>query len=74
MNRSGLANLVCCFHAVVVPAQVIAVKAGKLVDAEAATALKDQIILIRDRKIEAAGHSLPVPALIYPAEPAAFLS
>lgn len=43
-------------------AQVIAVKAGKLVDPESPRVLKDQIILIRDGKIEAVGHNLPIPA------------
>jgi imidazolonepropionase-like amidohydrolase len=42
--------------------QVVAVKAGKLIDPESASVLKDQIILIRDGKIEAVGHSLSVPA------------
>jgi len=42
--------------------QVVAVKAGKLVDPESATVLKDQIIVIRDGKVEAVGHNLPIPA------------
>jgi imidazolonepropionase-like amidohydrolase len=47
---------------VLLSAQVIAVKAGKLVDPEAATVLKDQLILIRDGKIAALGHNLAIPA------------
>ena len=43
-------------------AQILAVKAGKLVDPESASVLKDQVILIRDGKIEAVGHNLPIPA------------
>jgi imidazolonepropionase-like amidohydrolase len=43
-------------------AQVIAVKVGVLVDPESATVLKDQVILIRDGKVEAVGHNLPIPA------------
>jgi len=42
-------------------AQVVVVKAGKLIDPEAATVLKDQLILIHDEKIEAVGHDLPIP-------------
>ena len=51
MNRSCLVSLFLSLYAAVVPAQVIAVKASKLVDPEAATVLKDQVILIRDGKI-----------------------
>ena len=43
-------------------AQVLAVKAGKLIDPEAGNVLKDQIIVIRDGKIEAVGHNLAIPA------------
>jgi imidazolonepropionase-like amidohydrolase len=43
-------------------AQVIAVKVGKLVDPEAGAVVKDQVVLIRDGKIEAVGHNLPIPA------------
>ena len=46
----------------VLSAQVLAVKAGKLIDPETATVLKDQIILIRDGKIESVGHNLSIPA------------
>ena len=34
-------------------AQVTAIKAGRLVDPQAGTVLNDQIILIRDNKVEA---------------------
>ena len=44
------------------PAQVIAVRAGRLIDSETAAVLKDQIILIRDGRIEAVGHDLTIPA------------
>ncbi len=50
--------LVC---SALLPAQVVVVKAGKLIDPEAATVLKDQIILIHGEKIEAVGHDLPIP-------------
>jgi len=46
----------------IMPAQVIAVRAGRLIDSETAAVLKDQIILIRDGRIEAVGHDLTIPA------------
>ncbi len=42
--------------------EVIAVKAGKLVDPDAGAVRSDQIILIRDNKIEAVGKNLAIPA------------
>jgi imidazolonepropionase-like amidohydrolase len=42
-------------------AQVTAVKAGKLVDTESGTVLTNQIILIRDGKIDAVGPNLSIP-------------
>src|SRR6516165_7722481 len=61
MIRNALVRFCLSLYAAVVPAQVIAVKAGKLIDPEAGTVLKDQVILIRDGKIQAVGHSQPVP-------------
>ena len=43
-------------------AQVTAIRAGRLIDPDSATVLIDQIILIRDNKIEAVGKDLPIPA------------
>src|SRR5579872_4874738 len=43
-------------------AQTIAVKAGTLIDPEAGITLKDQVILVRDGKIDAVGHNLSIPA------------
>src|ERR1700681_1389513 len=43
-------------------AQVTAIKAGRLVDPQAATVLSDEIILIRDNKIEQVGQRLAIPA------------
>ena len=43
-------------------AQVTAIKAGRLVDPQAGTVLNDQIILIRDNKIEQVGKGLAIPA------------
>jgi imidazolonepropionase-like amidohydrolase len=42
-------------------AQVTAIKAGRLVDPDAGNVLTDQVILIRDNKIEAVGKGLPIP-------------
>jgi imidazolonepropionase-like amidohydrolase len=42
-------------------AQVIAIKAGRLIDPDTGTALADQIILIRANKIEAVGRGLAIP-------------
>ena len=43
-------------------AQVTAIKAGRLVDPQAGTVLNDQVILIRDNKIEQVGKGLAIPA------------
>ena len=43
-------------------AQVTAVKAGRLVDPDGGNVLTDQVILIRDNKIEAVGKGLTIPA------------
>jgi imidazolonepropionase-like amidohydrolase len=43
-------------------AQVTAIKAGHLIDPDSATSLTDQIILIRDNKIEAVGKNVTIPA------------
>jgi imidazolonepropionase-like amidohydrolase len=43
-------------------AQVTAIKAGRLVDPQAGAVLSDQVILIRENKIEALGKGLAIPA------------
>src|SRR6478609_9863714 len=43
-------------------AQMTAIKAGRLVDPQAGAVLNDQIILIRDNKVEAVGKGLAIPA------------
>jgi len=45
-----------------VAAQVTAIKAGRLVDPQAGAVLNEQIILIRDNKIEAVGKGIAIPA------------
>jgi imidazolonepropionase-like amidohydrolase len=52
----------CIFSGASVAAQVTAIKAGHLIDPDSATVLSDQVILIRDNKIEAIGKALPLPA------------
>jgi len=55
-----LAGLWC--SAVLAFPQVVAVKAGRLIDPDSAAVLTDQVILIRDNKIEGVGKGLPIPA------------
>ena len=50
------------FLAVSSSAQVIAIKAGRLVDPDAGTVLKDQVILIQGNKIQAVGKDVSIPA------------
>jgi imidazolonepropionase-like amidohydrolase len=49
------------FSCVASTAQVTVVKAGKLIDPDAGTVLNDQVILIRDNKVEAVGKGLAIP-------------
>ena len=53
---------ICGISATLVSAQVTAIRAGKLVDPDAGTVLTDQVILIRDAKIEKVGKDLAIPA------------
>lgn len=63
MKRSlALLLASCIFSGASVAAQVTAIKAGHLIDPDSATVLSDQVILIRDNKIEAIGKALPLPA------------
>jgi imidazolonepropionase-like amidohydrolase len=43
-------------------AQVTAIRAGKLVDPESGTVLSDQVVLIRNNKIEKVGKGIEIPA------------
>jgi imidazolonepropionase-like amidohydrolase len=51
-----------CFFINLGVAQITAIRAGRLVDPDSGTVLKDQIILIRDSKIEKVGKNLEIPA------------
>ncbi|MGH8140368.1 MAG: amidohydrolase family protein [Steroidobacteraceae bacterium] len=43
-------------------ASVTAIRAGRLIDVEAGRTLVDQVILVRDGKIQAVGEHLPIPS------------
>ncbi len=43
------------------PAQVTAIRAGRLVDPDSGTVLTDQIILVRDAKVEKVGKGIDIP-------------
>jgi imidazolonepropionase-like amidohydrolase len=60
--KQALAFLGLCLLSAAALAQVTAIKAGKLIDPDAGAVLSDQVILIRDNKIEAVGQGLPIPA------------
>jgi imidazolonepropionase-like amidohydrolase len=59
IHFSAVVALLLC--AISVPAQVTAIKAGRLVDPDAGTVLTDQVILIRDNKVTEVGKGLAVP-------------
>src|SRR5882724_12622466 len=59
-NRVAL--LVVCLCLASASAQVVFVKAGRLVDTDGGAVQSDQNILIRDGKVEAVGKSLAIPA------------
>ena len=48
--------------ATALPAQVVAIKAGRLVDPASGTTSVDQVILVEAGKITAVGASIPIPA------------
>ncbi len=50
-----------CTLTALAPAQVTAIRAGRLIDPDAGTVLTDQVILIRDSKIERVGKGIDVP-------------
>jgi imidazolonepropionase-like amidohydrolase len=66
--RNGLAKKLlllvaaCGFLVCVASAQVTAIRAGKLVDPDSDTVLTDQVILIRNNKIEKVGKGIEIPA------------
>src|SRR5690349_23333778 len=54
-----LAFCLCCV--LTSAAQITAIKAGRLIDLDHATVLTDQVILIRDNKVESVGPHIPIP-------------
>jgi imidazolonepropionase-like amidohydrolase len=54
--------VVCCILCGVASAQLSAIRAGKLVDPDSGTVLTDQVILIRNNKIEKVGKGIEIPA------------
>src|SRR5262249_54260494 len=61
MKHAVLALLVCALSSIA-PAQVTAVRAGRLVDPDTGMVLPDQVILVSGGKIEAVGKGLAIPA------------
>ena len=61
MKRSLVVTCVVCFASFCSVAQTTAIKAGRLVDPDNGTVLSDQVILIRENKIEAVGKGLAIP-------------
>jgi len=51
-----------CTLTALAPAQVTAIRAGKLVDPDSGKVLTDQVIIIRDAKIEKVGKGIEIPA------------
>jgi len=60
--RKWLISFCALCFSLMAQAQVVAVKAGKLVDTEAGTVRSNVIILIRDGRFQAVGESVAVPA------------
>src|SRR5438876_5648733 len=61
-NRVALYTVCLWFWLASASAQIVFVKAGRLVDTDSGTVQNDQNILIRDGKIEALGKGLAIPA------------
>src|SRR5581483_8261718 len=60
MNRPVAALLLALAIALSATAQVTAIKAGKLVDTDAGAVLTNQVILVRDGKVQVVG-TVPIP-------------
>jgi len=61
VKRTLLLLAICCILSDLGRTQVTAIRAGKLVDPDAGTVLSDQVILIRDSKIEKVGKGIDIP-------------
>jgi imidazolonepropionase-like amidohydrolase len=62
MLRVFLIAFVLAGSAAAVQAQTIAIRAGRLIDPESGTASRNQVILIEDGLIKAAGEGVSIPA------------
>ena len=62
MRRHSILVSFLLLCAMAASAQVIVVKAGRLVDPDSGTVLTDQTIVIRDHKIAEVGRGLAVPS------------
>jgi imidazolonepropionase-like amidohydrolase len=54
-------SLLSVFISATTIAQVTVIKAGRLIDSDKGVALTDQVIVIRENKIEAVGSGLAIP-------------
>jgi imidazolonepropionase-like amidohydrolase len=62
LKNAFLVLLGSCLLCLAAPAQITAIKAGRLIDPDSGTVLKDQIILIQGNKFQAVGKGLAIPA------------
>jgi imidazolonepropionase-like amidohydrolase len=62
MKRIFLAIIALSLLSISLQAQVIALKAGKLIDPETGTTVTNQVILVENGKIKSVGSNLPIPA------------
>jgi imidazolonepropionase-like amidohydrolase len=62
VKNISLLAIVLCLLASFAPAQITAIRAGKLIDPDSGTVLSDQIILISGNKIEKVGKGFEIPA------------
>jgi imidazolonepropionase-like amidohydrolase len=62
VKRTLVLVIAHCLLNTLAPAQVTAIRAGKLIDPDAGTVVSDQVILIHDDKVERVGKDIPIPA------------
>jgi imidazolonepropionase-like amidohydrolase len=62
LQRAAIYITACLSLVAAAPAQVTAIRAGKLIDPDKGAVLTDQVILVRDNKVDAVGKDLAIPA------------
>jgi imidazolonepropionase-like amidohydrolase len=62
LQRTVIYLAACLSLVAAAPAQVTAIRAGKLIDPDKGTVLTDQVILVRDNKVDAVSRDLAIPA------------